>query len=857
MMIAGPAGIGKSRLLAEAAADAERRGFRVLRARGSDLEAAFAFGVVRQLFEPLVARAAPAGRDRMLAGAARLCEPLFAGRPDPGDPEIGLRRLHGLYWLSANLSADTPLLLALDDLQWADASSLHFVAYLAARLDGLAVAVLAATRTGADAALLDRIEAEVVRPRPLSPAGVEALAHHVFGRVPNAGFVARCHETTGGIPFLALALMQATDEPAIDDVRPETIARWIARRLERLPESATALCRAVAVLGGHTELRTATALAGLAPATALADLDALCAAGILATGGSVQFVHPIVETAVYAFLPGAERDAGHLAAARLLDADDRPAHEVAAHLMRVEPRGDAWIARTLLTAAQDAAARGSPTETAALLRRALREPPPPEERAETRLVLGVAEVRLGEPAGVRAPRDRRRRHRRSAPTRRRRGRARRRAHSRRPHDRGPRDRRARHRSCRDARSRSCARAGIRARSGEQAHRRPSRAGASVEPLRRDRRRYDRGADAAGRDRLAPGDERRAGQRGRRAGGARDRRRGRDDAARQRGATAVLPGRVADRDLRPLRARRERAARRPRCGLRRRLAGTDAGRRALAGSPGALAGPRSRRRSARDDRAGPRHQRGLGRGAGCSALSARAGAGGARSSRRSRIGARPAGTWRAIAGRRDLEPRARGPRHAATGPGARRGRARRSGSGARTRARRPRENPAACPWRSQTALALHALGEPAEAERLALEEVALARAFGAPRALGVALRVAGLVGANVGRLEEAEAVLRGSGADLEHARALVDLGAAVRRSGRAQRRDRRCASASSWPPSAVARRSRPARTRSCWPPAHGRAATASTASTRSRPASAGSPSSPRTGWATSPSRRRCS
>jgi DNA-binding CsgD family transcriptional regulator len=93
------------------------------------------------------------------------------------------------------------------------------------------------------------------------------------------------------------------------------------------------------------------------------------------------------------------------------------------------------------------------------------------------------------------------------------------------------------------------------------------------------------------------------------------------------------------------------------------------------------------------------------------------------------------------------------------------------------------NPAECPWRSQTALALHALGEIGEAARLAHEEVELARAFGAPRALGVALRAVGVVSDTTALLEEAVAVLRGSGAELEHARALVDLGAAVRRSGR--------------------------------------------------------------------------
>jgi DNA-binding CsgD family transcriptional regulator len=95
-------------------------------------------------------------------------------------------------------------------------------------------------------------------------------------------------------------------------------------------------------------------------------------------------------------------------------------------------------------------------------------------------------------------------------------------------------------------------------------------------------------------------------------------------------------------------------------------------------------------------------------------------------------------------------------------------------------------PAIVPWRSLAATAHHQLGAAGEARRLAAEDVDLARQFGAPRALGVALRVQGVVegGARgLERLQEAAAVLAGSPARLEHARALADLGAALRRAGR--------------------------------------------------------------------------
>jgi DNA-binding CsgD family transcriptional regulator len=94
------------------------------------------------------------------------------------------------------------------------------------------------------------------------------------------------------------------------------------------------------------------------------------------------------------------------------------------------------------------------------------------------------------------------------------------------------------------------------------------------------------------------------------------------------------------------------------------------------------------------------------------------------------------------------------------------------------------NPASVDWRSQAALAHAALGRPAEARALAREEIELARRFGAPRALGIALRTLGVVGDELGALREAVDVLAGSPARLEHARALADLGVALRHRRRA-------------------------------------------------------------------------
>src|SRR5215469_8663097 len=139
LVIEGRAGLGKSALLAELRSRAERRGMSVCAGRGTELESGFAFGLVRQLFEPVVRRA-PAG---LFEGAAGLAAPVF-GLSD-GAPAEG-QLFHGLYWLAADLAEKGPLLLAVDDAHWADQASLRCLGYLLNRLEGLAMLVVLATR---------------------------------------------------------------------------------------------------------------------------------------------------------------------------------------------------------------------------------------------------------------------------------------------------------------------------------------------------------------------------------------------------------------------------------------------------------------------------------------------------------------------------------------------------------------------------------------------------------------------------------------------------------------------------------------------------------------------------------------
>ena len=147
LVIEGGAGIGKTSLVEAACRRAEGRGREVLRARGSELEAGFAFGVVRQLFERRLAGAGPTSARRCSPGRRRRCgRCCWASSVETAAVDTSFAVLHGLYWLTANLAAARPLLIAVDDAHWADEPSLRWLAYLAPRLEGLAVALLVALR---------------------------------------------------------------------------------------------------------------------------------------------------------------------------------------------------------------------------------------------------------------------------------------------------------------------------------------------------------------------------------------------------------------------------------------------------------------------------------------------------------------------------------------------------------------------------------------------------------------------------------------------------------------------------------------------------------------------------------------
>ena len=416
VMVEGAAGNGKSALLALAADQAAASGLRVQRARGSELERGLAFGVIRQLFQTVVAAATPAERVGLLGGAAAPARRVLGldysqGGPAPG-PDGGFGALHGLYWLVTNLSQAAPMMLAVDDLHWADPSSVRALAYLARRIADLPIALVVALRTdepGAPAALLDALRTEPAAVRiTLGALGLFAVTGIVRGSVPEAdpALCSACWSASAGNPFYLSELLttmtaggQQATASAVDGVALPTLGERVISRIARIGPEAVALARAAAVLDGG-RLADAAILAGLAEQAAAAAAARLRRIEVLARVDPAAFVHPLVRRSVYETLSVTERDAAHRAAAvRLRQAGATP-ELIAAHLAAVRPARQPGVTAALREAACGAMRRAAPETAMRWLERALREAAPEPSRAVLLRELGSIELACRSPAAI-------------------------------------------------------------------------------------------------------------------------------------------------------------------------------------------------------------------------------------------------------------------------------------------------------------------------------------------------------------------------------------------------------------------------------------------------------------------------
>ncbi len=413
VLIEGPAGIGKTTLLRRLEHRATARGFRVMGARGSEIERDFGFGIVRQLLGPPLRL--PAERSRLLSGPAALSAAIFGmAEGSPLDVSPAEASLYGLFWLAAAIAEAGPVVFAIDDAHWADAASLRFIQYLGRRLDGLPLLLALAARPnepGPSGEILREIGADLavptLTPSLLSEEGTATIVRARLGHDPAARVREACHEATGGNPMLIEALL-AELEPEPDSISPDSIAAVGPRRiaaavLERargLDPAAPEVVDAVAVLGDGSDLRAVAALAGTDLELTIAIADRLVGALILADGERRAFAHPMLRTAIHEAIPTASRAASHARAADLLVDYGAEAEEVAAHLLLCEPGSSAQALTVLDEAARKAADRGALESAATYLRRALEETAADEHRGELLRRLGRAEIAMRDPAAI-------------------------------------------------------------------------------------------------------------------------------------------------------------------------------------------------------------------------------------------------------------------------------------------------------------------------------------------------------------------------------------------------------------------------------------------------------------------------
>jgi DNA-binding CsgD family transcriptional regulator len=416
LLVEGHAGIGKSALLDAAVAGGRSGGMTVMRARASELESDFAFGIALQLFEPLLAGADDETHDRLLAGSAALAGPLLERPTSWGGDEAKDRSypvMHGLFWMLTNLAEANPVLIAIDDAHWADRPSLRLVLYLLQRLDEMPVSIIVARRLGEPGApddLLGQIAAHVtsrrVRPSALSHGGARTMVARALGDGDEA-FVDACWRMTEGNAFLLGELLSAVEAedwkptkenaPRIGTLAPEAVLRAVAVRLMRLSDDAAGVARAVAVLGDDAHLRHVAALTRRDPDRVAAAADALAASEILRPldPGVLRFAHPLLASAVYADVGTGERAALHRRAAEILRDEDISPERVAAHLLPSSGTGEPWVVEALSAAADRALRLGVPESAASYLRRALAEPPEPAARSAVLRQLGMSEAATG------------------------------------------------------------------------------------------------------------------------------------------------------------------------------------------------------------------------------------------------------------------------------------------------------------------------------------------------------------------------------------------------------------------------------------------------------------------------------
>ncbi|MFD4779122.1 AAA family ATPase, partial [Streptomyces sp. NPDC058427] len=273
VMLSGPAGIGKTSLLRTFVRSEACQDMTVLYGSCGETVAGAGYGGVRALFAGLGLSGKDAADSPLLRGNARRALPALLAQHvgQEGGPAVSAAYpvLHGLYWLAADLMADRPLVLVLDDVHWCDERSLGWVDFLLRRADDLPLLVVLAHRSEAEPlapALLTDIAAQhtptTIRLAPLGHPAVGEMARHIFRTTAEPAFTERAAAVTGGNPLTLSRLLSELNAEGVQpdetglrrvaEVGGQVVASSVGALLDSQPRWVRDVATAVAVLGDET-----------------------------------------------------------------------------------------------------------------------------------------------------------------------------------------------------------------------------------------------------------------------------------------------------------------------------------------------------------------------------------------------------------------------------------------------------------------------------------------------------------------------------------------------------------------------------------------------------------------------------
>jgi len=367
LLIEGEPGIGKTTLWLATVEQAKSRGFRILSTRASAAESVLAYTALADMLDDV-----DAATWTDLPGPQLLAIDQVLLRTDNG--AVTDQRAVAAAFLSVieRFAERGPILLAIDDLQWLDPSSIHVLAFAARRLTG-PVGILGSVRTeageGARATWLQLPRPEAINRVRLNPLSVHELHAAVASRLRRSfsrPAMGRIHEVSGGNPFYAIELARALNERspgATIASLPRTLSDVVRSRLGSLnPDVHEALLAASCMAAPTVEL---VSRATISDDDRLVELLEIAESkGIIAIDGNrIHFAHPLLARGVYTQAALARRRSMHRRLAEFVDEPELRAR----HLALASTNGDDVTLRALDKAAESARARGAPAAAAELM----------------------------------------------------------------------------------------------------------------------------------------------------------------------------------------------------------------------------------------------------------------------------------------------------------------------------------------------------------------------------------------------------------------------------------------------------------------------------------------------------------